>query len=97
MSCPIEGVLVRELKSIPGQLCIPHVAHHYFGNENSQLTIANFDKDKTYIAIHQGWNVCPHSTAKKLLQVYHSPHNGQALRSHDLFTNTMGLQNKGTG
>jgi hypothetical protein len=77
--CPTKGILVRELKSILGQLCIPH-----------------FDEDKTYIATHQGWNVCPHSVAKKLLQIYHSPHNEQAFRSHDLFTSDMGLQNKGT-
>ncbi len=97
LSCPTKGVLVRVLKSIPRQLCIPHVAHHYFENEDSQLVITHFDEDKTYIATHQGWHVCPHSIAKKLLQVYHSPHNGQTLRSHDLFTSAMGLQNKGTG
>ncbi len=96
LSCPTKGVSIRELKSILGQLHIPHVAHHYFENEDSQLVIAHFDEDKTYIATHQGWHVCPHSTAKKLLQVYHSPHNGQTLRSHDLFTSAVGLQNKGT-
>ncbi len=93
LSCPIERVLVRELKSILGQLHIPHVAHHCFENENSQSTIAHFDGDKTYIATHQGWNVCPHSIAKKL-QIYHIPHNGQTLRSHDLFIGTMGYKIK---
>jgi hypothetical protein len=93
--CPTKRVLVRKLKSIPGQLRIPHVTHHCFENEDSQPTISHFDEDKTYIATHdQGWNVCPHLATKKLLQIYHSPHNGQTLRSHDLFIGTMGYKIK---
>ncbi len=72
-------------------------AHHCFENGDSQPPTAHFDEDKTYIATHQGWNVCPHLAAKKLLQVYHIPHNGQALKSHDFFTSSTGLQNKGNG
>jgi hypothetical protein len=48
--CPTKRVLVRKLKSIPGQLRIPHVTHHCFENEDSQPTISHFDEDKTYIA-----------------------------------------------
>jgi hypothetical protein len=97
LSCPTRRVLVKKLKSILGQFRIPHAAHHYFENEDSQLIIAHFDENKTYIATHQGWHVCPHSITKKLLQVYHSPDNGQTLRSHDLFISAAGLQNKGIG
>lgn len=59
--------------------------------------MAHFSEEATYVAIHQGWKVYPHSVVMKLLHAYQNPHNGHVLRSNDLFIGTMVLQNNGRG
>ncbi len=85
--CPTKKVLVRELKSIPGQLHIPHATHHCFENENSQPIIAHFDEDKN-IHCHNG-GICVHIQLLKICCKYTIIHTVDKHSNHVISSLTL--------